>query len=173
MNKLTLGIATLLLSSTFLGACGNQEQEPTDPNTPATTSSSNTAETNSAGSETTTGTENNSGPISSNNIKWEEIKDPLIDEAMKAKLKASIDAIVKKDVDAFHQTLGPTVGTAHDYLLDNPVKITDVGEAHEEDGRVLVPIIGENQGNGNVSEMAYTFYFEKDKSGEWQIISID
>ncbi|WP_025688243.1 hypothetical protein [Paenibacillus zanthoxyli] len=172
MNKLTLGIATLLLSTTFLAACGNQE--PTNANNPAPTTSSNTTESNTSGTDSTTGTDNNSTLSSSNNIKWDEIKDPLIDEAMKDKLKASVDAIVNKDVVTFHKTLGPNVGTVHDYLLDNPVKFTDVGEAHEEDGRILVPVKGENQSSdGNTSEMGYTFYFEKDKSGEWQIVSID
>ncbi|CAH1223597.1 hypothetical protein PAECIP111892_05333 [Paenibacillus auburnensis] len=172
MNKLALGIATLLLSTTLLAACGNQES--TNANNSGPTTSSNVTDSNSPDSGSTTGKDNNSELSSSDNINWDEVKDPLIDEAMKSKLKASVDAIVIKDVEAFHKTLGPNVGTAHDYLLDNSVEFTDVGEAHEEDGRDLVPVQGENRGNsGNTSNMGYTFYFEKDNASEWQIVSID
>lgn len=172
MNKLALGIATLLLLTTFLAACGNQES--TNANNSGPTTSSNVTDSSSPDSGSVTKTDNNSELSSSSTINWDEVKDPLIDEAIKSKLKASVDAIVIKDVEAFHKTLGPNVGTAHDYLLDNTVEFTDVGKAHEEDGRVLVPVQGENQGNsGNAPEMGYTFYFEKDQAGEWQIVSID
>nr|WP_145160268.1 hypothetical protein [Paenibacillus terrae] len=85
-----------------------------------------------------------------------------------------MDAIVARDVDAFHKSLGPNVGTGHDYLLDNPVQFTDIEEVHEEGGRILVLVMGVMQiGGEDPSKMGYTFYFEKDKSGEWQIGSID
>ncbi|WP_310832528.1 hypothetical protein [Paenibacillus pedocola] len=172
MNKFTLTLATLLLLTTFLAACG--KEEVTRANNLAQATASNTTRSNTSGTDSITGTDNNSTPSSSNKIKWDKIKDPLIDETMKDKLKASVDAIVNKQVVTFHKTLGPNVGTVHDYLLNNPVKFTDVGEAHEEDGRILVLIKGESQSNdGNPSEMGYTFYFEKDKSGVWQIVSID
>lgn len=167
MNKVILSIATLILSATFLAACGNQG---TTNEAPA--SSNNSTESTTPDTGSTTETDNKSTLSSSDNVKWDEIKDPLVDDAMKEKLKASVDAIVAKDVDAFHKTLGPGVGTEHDYLLDNAVNFTDVDKAYEENGRTLVQVRGKEQGN-NEKEMGYTFYFEKDKSGEWQIITID
>jgi hypothetical protein len=157
--------------TTYLAACG--KEEATHANNPVQATSSNTTKSNTSGPDSITGTGNNSTPSSSNSIKWDKIKDPLIDEAMKDKLKASVDAIINKQVVTFHKTLGPNVGTAHDYLLNNSVKFTDVSEVHEEDGRILVLIKGENQSNDGTSEMGYTFYFEKDKNGDWQIVSID
>ncbi|OKP78457.1 hypothetical protein A3842_14485 [Paenibacillus sp. P3E] len=126
------------------------------------------------GSDSVAATNELSTQSSSNNVKWDEINDPLVNKAMKDKLKASVDAIVQKDVDAFHKTLSPDIGSEHDYLLDNPVKFTALGKAVEENGRILVPVKGENQRtDSNGAEMTYTFYFEKDKSGEWQIVVID
>lgn len=162
MNKVTLSIATLIFSATFLAACGNQE--------PAV--SNNTAESVTPDTGSITETDSRSTLSSSDNVKWSDIKDPLIDDAIKEKLKASVEAIVAKDVQAFHKTLSPNIGTEHDYLLDNPVNFTDVDKAHEEGGRTLVQVRGKEQGDG-AKEMGYTFYFEKDQSGEWQIITID
>ncbi|GGA28960.1 hypothetical protein [Paenibacillus physcomitrellae] len=60
------------------------------------------------------------------------------------------------------------------YLLNNAVNFTTVDKAHEENGRILVAVNGENlQQDGGSPVMGYTFYFEKDESGEWQIITID
>lgn len=110
----------------------------------------------------------------SDNIKWDEVNYSLIDSVMKKKLKASIDAMVNKDIDAFHKTLGPEVGTAHDYLLDHSVIFQKIDEVHKEYGRILVHIKGDMQNvDQSISEIAYTFYFEKDKNSEWQIVSID
>ncbi|MBB3128850.1 hypothetical protein FHS19_003525 [Paenibacillus rhizosphaerae] len=160
--KVTLSIATLIFSATLLAACGNQEPGI----------SHNTAESATSDTGSITETDNRSTLSSSDNVKWDEIKDPLIDNAIKEKLKASVEAIVAKNVEAFHKTLGPDVGTEHDYLLDNPVNFTDVDKAYEENGRTLVQVGGKKQGD-DTKEMGYTFYFEKDKSGEWQIITID
>ncbi|MHB0879334.1 hypothetical protein ACYCSE_03160 [Paenibacillus sp. SEL1] len=59
-------------------------------------------------------------------IKWDEVKDPLIEDSMITKLKAAIAPFVSKDLDQFHAALSPTVKTGHDYLLDQPVKFTGI-----------------------------------------------
>lgn len=173
-NKISLHIAVLLVSATLLAACGNQGTTTNQvPAASVSTTESTTPETDTtAETETTADTDNKSWPPSSDNIKWDEIQDPLIDNTLKEKLKASVKAIVAKDVVAFHKTLGPDVGTVHDYLLDNPVTFTDVDRAHEENGRTLILVRGNKLGE-DAEEMGYTFYFEKDNNGEWQIVAID
>ncbi|GGA28965.1 hypothetical protein [Paenibacillus physcomitrellae] len=59
------------------------------------------------------------------NVKWDEIIDPLMDESMEEKLKASVDAIAAKDVEAFHRTLGPGIGTEHDLSIKQCRKFHD------------------------------------------------
>lgn len=108
-------------------------------------------------------------------IKWDEVKDPLIEDGMITKLKAAIAAFVSNDLDQFHAALAPKVGTAHDYLFDHPVKFTGIAEAIQERDRILVPVVGErlNKEEGFSPDIRYTFYFEKDKEGVWQMVSID
>lgn len=108
-------------------------------------------------------------------IKWNEVKDPLVEDGMITKLKMALDAFISKDLDQFHAALSPTVKTGHDYLLDQPVKFTGIAEAIKEKDRILVPVVGErlNKEEGSSPDIRYTFYFEKDKDGLWQIVSID
>ncbi|WP_169823413.1 hypothetical protein [Paenibacillus yonginensis] len=89
---------------------------------------------------------------------------------MKEKLKASVNAIAAKDVEAFHKTLGPGIGTEHDYLLNNVVNFTTVDKAHEENGRILVAVNGENlRQDGGSPVMGYTFYFEQEESADGRL----
>ncbi|MEE4563919.1 hypothetical protein [Paenibacillus polymyxa] len=55
------------------------------------------------------------------------------------------------------------------------MKFTSIAEAIKEKDRILVPVVGErlNKEEGSSPDVRYTFYFEKDKDGTWQIVSID
>jgi len=169
IHKITLTLAAFTLTAGLLSACNQETAVPaTPPPAPANTPAS--SEQDSVAAEQTAAT-----APSTDEMDWNQIKDPLIDKAMKAKLKAAIDAIVAKDVDQFHEAIGQDLGTAHDYLLNNTMKFTHLDTAHEEGGRILVPAAGEMQlpGDQEVNESSYTFYFEKDQQGDWQIVSID
>lgn len=173
MKNITLRIATLVLSAACLSACSHHGATNAENKTPAAYDETTASTTPSSATATT---ETKSKPEFPNvdKIRWDEVKNPLIDDAMKEKLRASVDAIVARDVDAFHKSLGPNVGTEHDYLLDNPVQFTHVDETHEEGGRILVLVMGEMRiAEDSPREMGYTFYFEKDSGGEWQIVTID
>ncbi|WP_090736631.1 hypothetical protein [Paenibacillus sp. Mc5Re-14] len=168
MNKPAQFISILILSisvSVFAG-CGKQE-----------TTGTSTNETVPAASESAIQERPDLSTThqSLDEIKWNEIKDPLIEYGMITKLKAAISAFVSNDLDQFHAALSPRVGTAHDYLFDYPVKFTGIAEALQENDRVLVPIVGErlNKEEGFSPDIRYTFYFEKDKDGVWTIVSID
>ncbi|MFC3749714.1 hypothetical protein [Paenibacillus sp. GCM10012306] len=108
-------------------------------------------------------------------IKWNEIKDPLIQDDMLTTLKTAISALVSNDVDQFHAALAPNIGTAHDYLLNYPVRFTGIYKAMDENNRVLIPVVGERLKieEGFSPDVQYTFYFEKGKDGIWRIITID
>ncbi|MDY8026191.1 hypothetical protein [Paenibacillus polymyxa] len=104
-------------------------------------------------------------------IKWDEVKDPLIEDSMITKLKAAIAPFVSKDLDQFHAVLSPTVKTGHDYLLDQPVKFTGIEKAE----RIKIPVVGDllEEKEGFSLDILYYFYLIQDKDGAWQIVSID
>ncbi|WDM22749.1 hypothetical protein [Paenibacillus polymyxa] len=168
MNKPAQTISILLLSvsvSAFAG-CGEQKTTDTSPNEAVPTTSETVVKE---------GIDQSAALQSMDEIKWNDVKDPLIEDAMITKLKATIAAFVSKDLEQFHATLGPDVGTSHDYLFDHPVKFTGIAEAIKENNRILIPVVGERLNNeeGDSPDIRYTFYFEKDKDGAWQIVSID
>lgn len=171
MNKPAQIISILILSASvgMFAGCGKQETTNPSPSTNETMPS--------AASESTVkeGLGESSAQHSLDEIKWNEVKDPLIKGDMITKLKAAIAAFVSNDLDQFHAALAPSVGTAHDYLFEHPVKFIDISEAVKEKERILVPVVGKRltKEKGFSSDVGYTFYFEKDKNGSWQIVSID
>lgn len=112
---------------------------------------------------------------SSDQINWNEVHDPLINAQIKVKLQAVIQAIVSKDVKQFHMAVGKKLGKTHDYLLDNTMNFTKLDTAHQEGNRVLIPAHGELKvaGDETMKEANYTFYFEKDNTGNWIIVAMD
>ena len=60
-------------------------------------------------------------------------------------------------------------------LLDNSMQFKSIDAAHKEKDRILVPVSGQMMvpGAAESTEGVYTFYFGKDKQGEWNIVSID
>lgn len=173
MKKITLTFAILIVTVCLAG-CGKDTATPQSSQSPATnTVPSESSYTPSSSLENPTETAQMTP--STDSIKWEDIKDPLINEAIKTKLKAAVDAIVSKDVDQFHQAIGEDLGTAHDYLLDNSMQFTSIEVAHKEKDRVLVPVSGEMRvpEAAEATEGIYTFYFEKGTQGEWNIVTID
>ncbi|MMZ52865.1 hypothetical protein D1872_146430 [compost metagenome] len=168
MNKPAQIFSILILSvsvSVFAG-CGKQETTDTSTNETVPTTSETVVKE---------GTDQPAALQSLDEIKWNDVKDPLIEDAMITKLKAVIAAFVSKDLEQFHAALGPDVGTGHDYLFDHPVKFTGIAGAIKENNRTLIPVVGERLNNeeGYSPDIRYTFYFEKDKDGAWQIVSID
>ncbi|WP_253806451.1 hypothetical protein [Paenibacillus polymyxa] len=135
MNKTAKFISILIFSASIYVFTGCGKQETTD---------ASTNETVSPASERVVkeGADLSAVLQSLDEIKWNEVKDPLIEYGMITKLKAAISAFVSNDLDQFHAALSPRVGTAHDYLFDYPVKFTGIAEALQENDRVLVPIVG-------------------------------
>lgn len=108
-------------------------------------------------------------------IKWKEIKDPLIEEGMIVKLQAVIAAFVANNSDQFHDALAPTSAAPYDYLLEQPVVFTGIDKAIKEHDRILVPVLSTRltKNEGLSPDALYTFYFEKTKDGSWEIVAID
>ncbi|MGG4217854.1 hypothetical protein ABEW32_06460 [Paenibacillus jamilae] len=169
MNKLAQIISILILAASVGVFAGCGKQETKSPSTNETVLST------SSEPEVKEGPTQSVAQPSLDNIKWDEVKDPLIEEGMITKLKAVIAAFVSNDLNQFHAALAPDNGSGHDYLLEHPVKFTGIAEAIKEKNRVLVPVVGErlNKEEGSSPDVRYTFYFEKDKDGIWQIASID
>lgn len=168
MNKTAQLISMIILSASVGVFAGCGQQETTDTSTieevpPAVESAIEE------------GVDQTATHQSLDEIKWDEVKDPLIEVGIITKLKAAIAAFVSNDLDQFHTALAPNLGTAHDYLFDYPVKFTGIAEAIQEYDRILVPVVGErlNKEEGFSPDIRYTFYFEKDKDGVWEIVSID
>ncbi|WP_068505021.1 hypothetical protein [Paenibacillus kribbensis] len=163
MNKPAKIISILILSASVMAGCGNQGTTDSSPKekVPATPEAVEASQV--------------SVLHSLDEIKWNEVKDPLIEDGMITKLKAAIAAFVSKDLDQFHAALASDIGTGHDYLLDQPVKFTGIEKAVKENGRILIPVVGERltKEEGYSPDIRYTFYFDKDKDGAWQIVSID
>ncbi len=169
MNKPARIISILILVASVGVFAGCGKQEATSPSTnetilPATSESAVKEEPGQSAVQ-----------HSLDEIKWNEVKDPLIEDGMITKLKAAIAAFVSNDLNQFHAALAPDIGTGHDYLLEHPVKFTGIAEAIKEKDRVLVPVVGKRltKEEGSSPDVQYTFYFEKDKGGSWQIVSID
>lgn len=163
MNKTAKIISIFILSVSVMAGCGNQGTTDSPP-----TGKAPAAPESVAASPTII-------LQSLDEIKWDEVKDPLIEEGMITKLKAAIAAFVTKDLDQFHAALSPAVKTGYDYLLDQPVKFTGIAKAAKENDRILIPVVGErlNKEKGVSPDIRYTFYFDKNKDGAWQIVSID
>ncbi|MEC0236830.1 hypothetical protein P4H71_21150 [Paenibacillus kribbensis] len=163
MNKPAKIISILILSASVMAGCGNQGTTDSSPEGKAPAAPESVEASQAIILQ------------SLDEIKWDEVKDPLIEDGMITKLKAAIAAFVSKDLDQFHAALSPTVKTEYDYLLDQPVKFTSIAKAVKENGRILIPVVGErlNKEEGDSPDKRYTFYFDKDKDGTWQIVSID
>lgn len=75
----------------------------------------------------------------------------------------------------FHKAIGENLGTVHDYLINNTMNFTSIDPAHQEGGKVLVPVHGQLQAAGDTEtkEASYTFYFEKNLEEEWKLATID
>ncbi|WP_458120343.1 hypothetical protein [Paenibacillus sp. Z6-24] len=167
--KITIALAALTLTICLAG-CSKEttapspSQEPaaaTNPTVPAPSEQANSAEEKPTAQ-----------PIT-DKIKWDQVNDPLVNNAMKAQLQAAIDAMAAGDVDQFHQAIGRDMGTAFDYLLNNTMEFTSVLAAYKEYGRIVVPIQGHSKETKEESELSLSFYFVKDKGGEWKLGSID
>ncbi|AJE54240.1 hypothetical protein [Paenibacillus polymyxa] len=169
MNKPARIISILILSASVGVFTGCGKQETTSPST------NETVPPATSGSAVKEGPGQSAAQHSLDEIKWNEVKDPLIEDGMITKLKAAIAAFVSNDLDQFHAALAPDIGTGHDYLLEQPVKFTGIAEAIKEDDRILVPVVGKRltKKEGSSPDVQYTFYFGKDKAGSWQIVSID
>lgn len=169
MNKPARIISVLILAASVSVSTGCAKQETKSPSTNETVPS--------IASKPAIKKEPGQSDVqhSLDEIKWNEVKDPLIEDGMITKLKAAIAAFVSNDLDQFHAALAPDIGAGHDYLLEHPVKFTSIAEAIKEKDRILVPVVGErlNKEEGSSPDVRYTFYFEKDKDGTWQIVSID
>ncbi|WP_025685883.1 hypothetical protein [Paenibacillus maysiensis] len=115
MNKPAQIISILILSasvSVFAG-CGKQETTGTSINeTVPTTSESVVKE----------GPDQSAALQSLDETKWNEVKDPLIEDAMITKLKSAIAAFVSKDLDQFHAALAPNVPPSPDIHFFQPAK---------------------------------------------------
>lgn len=163
-------LAMLTFTVSLLSACGNEPLVSQPSSMPKATS-----ETAPATSDNSNDATKQSKASSSDEINWDKVNDPLIDDPMSNKLKKAIDAIVSKDIEQFHQSIDTGMGTAHDYLLDNTMTFTHIDTALKEGKRVLVPVHGQLTVAGDTAEKeaVYTFYFEKDPQDQWKIIMID
>lgn len=168
MQKVSTVAVILVMFASLLSACENAKTPAQTPLTASTPTEPQMPVEASHAGQTGTGT-------ITDNIKWEEVKDPLINDQMKDKLKGIIDAMVLQDINKFHAAIGENLGTAHDYLLDNSMNFTGIDPAFQERGRVRVPVNGQFQAAGDTGKRAaaYTFYFEKNTEGEWKLAAID
>lgn len=110
---------------------------------------------------------------SADEIEWDQVQDPLLNEAIKGKLRQAIDAMVAQDSKAFHRAISPEMGSGLDYLLDRPTVFTHIDDAHMERGRMLIPVHANLQIQQETTAYVYTFYLDKGSDGAWDIVSID
>lgn len=171
MHKIALVFASLMLTVCLAG-CTEETTTPHSSQTPAVTSKPTTPdlpEQNSSEKQAVQAKPN------TDNIDWDDFNDPLVNKDMTAQIKASVAAIVSRDVDQLHQAIGKDLGSGYDYLLEHNVRFTRVSPAYRESGRIVVPVEGKRTDNdtGEVSEASYVFYFVKGPNGAWTLGSID
>jgi hypothetical protein len=99
------------------------------------------------------------------------------EEAVISLVKASMEAMVNKDKDAFRATLEPAMSDALDSLIDSQRKYKftklDRIEPSDKSGRKNIVIRFESLENDTVQEGIYFFISRKGKDGKWKIANID
>ena len=171
IHKIGLVFASLMLMVCLAG-CTRETTAPHSSQTPAVTAKPTTPdlpEQNSSEKQVVQAEPN------IDNIDWDDFNDPLVSKAMTGQIKASVAAIVNRNVEQLHQAIGKDLGNGYDYLLEHNVQFTKVSPAYRESGRIVVPVEGKRTDNdtGEVSEASYVFYFVKGQNGVWTLGSID
>lgn len=112
---------------------------------------------------------------SSDEIDWEQLHDKLLSNEMVAELHSAVDAIVNHDQTALDQLFGSDGGAALAYIMEHTTQFTDIDPAYIEDERILVPVRGmrQLQGDDKVQQATLFFYFMKNSKGEWHLVTID
>lgn len=112
---------------------------------------------------------------SSDEIDWEQLHDKLLSDEMVAELHSAVDAIVNHDQTTLDQLFGSDGGEALAYIMEHNTQFTDINSAYIEDERILVPVRGmrQLQGDDKVQQATLFFYFMKNSKGEWHLVTID
>ncbi|MEW4371891.1 hypothetical protein [Paenibacillus kandeliae] len=166
-KKIVTAICTIALSVS--SGCSHTDTQVSEP---STTQAPSEASSSSAPASPTDSETSHRIP-SADEIEWDQVQDPLLNNAIKDKLRQAIDAIVAQDSKAFHHAISPEMGSGLDDLLDRPTVFTHIDAAHMERGRVLVPVQATLQIEQETTAYVYTFYLEKGSDGVWDIVSID
>lgn len=112
---------------------------------------------------------------SSDEIDWEQVHDKLLSNEMIAELHSAVDAIVNHDQTALDQLFGSDRGAALAYIMEHTIQFIDMDPAYIENERVLVPVRGMRQleGDDKVQQATLFFYFMKNSKGDWHLVTID
>lgn len=112
---------------------------------------------------------------SSDEIDWEQLHDKLLSNEMVAELHSAVDAIVNHDQTALDHLFGSDGGEALAYIMEHTTQFTDIDSAYIEDERILLPVRGmrQLQGDDKVQQATLFFYFMKNSKGEWHLVTID
>jgi hypothetical protein len=112
---------------------------------------------------------------SSDEIDWEQVHDKLLSNEMIAELYSAVDAIVNHDQTALDQLFGSDGGAALAYVMEHTTQFTDIDPAYIENERILVPVRGmrQLQGDDKVQQATLFFYFMKNSKSEWHLVTID
>lgn len=100
------------------------------------------------------------------------------EEAVIALVKKTMEAMVNKEMSAFHANLEMPTNNYLDALIDSPRRYRFTGlemiEPYDEsNGRKNIRIRFEYEENGAIRKTDNTFTSRKDKEGNWKIANID
>jgi len=171
MRQLIITIGTTLLLVGALTACGtNQKTNEIPLETPATHAEKTTSKTN-----------NLEGQDSSTfdagvHVDWEAVSSPLWNQDIKDKLEATLEAITQKDLKKLNETIALEASGRFDYMIqEHEYNFKKVSEVLKDGRQVLVSIDHDlTFPDGEIlKEKGYTYYFEEDEEGQWQLVAID
>ncbi len=174
MSKIKYTVAIFTSVALLLSACNQGSSSIPEQNDPSLTSKEKQIPSEEAHSSDPV--QKNTGlHASSDEIDWEQVHDKLLSNEMIAELHSAVDAIVKHDQEALNQLFGSDGGAALAYVMEHTTQFRDIAPAYIEDERMIVPVNGirQLQGDDKVQQATLFFYFMKNSTGKWHLVTID
>ncbi|NGZ75166.1 hypothetical protein [Saccharibacillus alkalitolerans] len=108
-------------------------------------------------------------------VDWDAVDSPLWNPGIETKLKAVLDAVIRKDAKTLNEEVKPDSPGAFDYMLEDEYDFRKVTDVRAERNRVLVQVDHDvlMAGSDSVQNGGYYYYFEQDENGQWQLLAID
>ncbi|WP_138496143.1 hypothetical protein [Paenibacillus pinistramenti] len=107
------------------------------------------------------------------------LDNPLIHSDIKELLDQMMKAMVEGDEQAFYSLFPNSESAAYfsfEFEGSPKYRFEEIDEGaiqKDSEGRVLLPVSGRVQRDGQVHEFSWAVYFKKDKEGVWHLIALD